>query len=138
VAAGFAAGLEEVLKDEAFLAVVDSRDLLCFMADNGQQFSERMRRELRPNLVKACNKLKLKYQSGEEVRKGDRVLFMDQPGEIELAVNRMDDPETDWHMENNGPGILVRELEPKAYGRVYLSYPEEDEDLIFVSRAESG
>jgi hypothetical protein len=76
----------------------------------------------------------LKYQSGEEIRKGDRVLFHGEPGEIELVVTRMGDPATDWYMENEGPGVMV--LEPKAHGRVYLPQPEKSEDLVFVSRVE--
>jgi hypothetical protein len=30
----------------------------------------------------------LKYQSGEEIKKGDRVLYCHEPGEIELVVDQ--------------------------------------------------
>ncbi len=76
---------------------------------------------------------RLKYQSGEEIRKGDRVLFHGEPGEIELVVDDTGDEEKDWHMKNQGPGIMVREQ--KVFGRAYLNQPENAEDLVFVSRA---
>jgi len=60
----------------------------------------------------------LKYLSGEEVRKGDRVLFHGEPGEIEYVVDGfVGDPEIDWHMREHGPGVLIRE--PKYFGLVY-------------------
>jgi hypothetical protein len=75
----------------------------------------------------------LKYLSGEEVRKGDRVLFHGEPGEIEYVVDGfVGDPEIDWHMREHGPGVLIRE--PKYFGLVYTRGID-DEDLVFVSRA---
>ena len=39
----------------------------------------------------------LKYQSGEQIAKGDRVLFHGEPGEIELVADPLaNDPETEW------------------------------------------
>ena len=76
-----------------------------------------------------------KYQSGEEIRKGDRVLFHGQPAEIELVVTRyIGDPATDWYIENEGPGVMV--IEPKVFGRAYIQQTEKSEDLVFVSRVE--
>ena len=75
----------------------------------------------------------MKYHSGEEIRKGDRVLYHGEPGEIELVVDRfVGDPAMDWHMKEQGPGVMV--LEPKFFGRVYACHTEDDEDLQFVSR----
>jgi hypothetical protein len=78
----------------------------------------------------------LKYQSGEEIRKGDRVLFHGEPGEIELVASELTgDAETDWHIREHGGGVLIRE--PKVFGRAFIpaNQLDETEDLQFVSRA---
>jgi hypothetical protein len=75
----------------------------------------------------------VKYQSGEEIRKGDKVLFHGEPGEIEfVADNLVGDPTVDWNIKENGPGIMI--LEPKAFGHVYIRDTENNEDLVFASR----
>lgn len=75
-----------------------------------------------------------KYQSGEEIRKGDRVLFHGEPAEIEFVVTDITpDPSLNWYLENEGPGVMV--IEPKAFGHVYLQQTEKAEDLVFISRA---
>ncbi len=75
-----------------------------------------------------------KYQSGEEIKKGDKVLFHGEPGEIELVAEAPGDEETAWYVEEHAGGVRVKE--PKVFGRAFLSNPEETEDLIFVSRAD--
>jgi hypothetical protein len=80
-------------------------------------------------------KLTLKYQSGEEIKKGDRVLFHGVPGEIELVAFDSEDPETKWYMEEFGGGVRIKE---PVSGRTFIhadSIPEY-EDLEFVSRAD--
>jgi hypothetical protein len=75
----------------------------------------------------------MRYQSGEEIRKGDKVLFHGEPGEIEFVVDKLvGDPAMDWHMKEQGPGVMV--LEPKHFGRAYIRDTENVEDLEFVSR----
>jgi len=70
------------------------------------------------------------YSSGEEIRKGDRVLLHEEPGEIELVA----DPASaeDWLVKKQGGGIMVLEL--KVFGRLFISEPQTDEHLTFVSR----
>lgn len=46
----------------------------------------------------------LRYQIGEEIKKGDRVLFHGEPGRIELVVVELGDPTTDWFMQEYGGG----------------------------------
>jgi hypothetical protein len=79
----------------------------------------------------------LRYQSGKEIKRGDHVLFHGEPGQIELvAVEFTGDPETDWHMQEHGGGIMILE---DVLGRTFIpaaSIPE-DEDLAFVSRADA-
>ena len=75
----------------------------------------------------------MKYQSGEDIRKGDRVLFHGEPGEIEFVADTFTgDPSVDWNIEENGPGVMI--LEPKFFGRVYIRDTEDNEDLVLVSR----
>jgi len=73
------------------------------------------------------------YQSGEEKRKGDRVLFHDHPGEIEFVADPLvSDVETDWYVQEYGGGVMV--VEPTNFGHVFLTETQEAEDLIFVAR----
>jgi hypothetical protein len=79
----------------------------------------------------------LKYQSGQEIKKGDRILFHGEPGRIEMvAVELTGDPETDWHMREHGGGIMILE---DVFGRTFVpaSQLSEYEDLVIVSRAET-
>ncbi|MGA7855107.1 MAG: hypothetical protein WCA15_17420 [Candidatus Acidiferrales bacterium] len=73
------------------------------------------------------------YDSGEEILKGDRVLFHGAPGEIEFVVDGLTgDPAMDWYVEEFGGGVMV--LEPKYFGAAFLAASDGKEDLIFVSR----
>ena len=76
----------------------------------------------------------LRYQSGEEIKQGDRILYGDKPGEVELVAT--DDP-TDWYVQEYGGGVLL--ILPGSYGAVFIPADqiETDEDLQFVSRRES-
>jgi len=87
--------------------------------------------------------LPLRYQSGEEIKKGDRVLFRGKPGEIELVADpegEINDTKDGWHLREIGPGVLIRA--PKNFGRVFIrpqGNPQGHEDgdwasLSFVSR----
>jgi hypothetical protein len=74
----------------------------------------------------------LNYRSGEEIRKGDRVLFHGEPGEIEFVVDSLaGDPPMDWYLKEHGPGVMVRE--PRHFGSAYVN--ANHEDLVFVSRS---
>jgi hypothetical protein len=76
----------------------------------------------------------LRCQSGEKIQRGDRVTYGGNAGVIELVVDALTgDTEKDWLFETNGAGIMV--AEPKMFGRVYLHDPHEEEDLLFVARA---
>jgi hypothetical protein len=78
----------------------------------------------------------LKYQSGEDVRLGDKVTYGGKAGTVELiVVGLTGDLENDWQFEANGPGVLVVEVEPKLFGRLYLCDPETKSDLLLVARA---
>lgn len=74
----------------------------------------------------------MKYESGEEIRNGDRVLFHGEPGKIEFIVDALiGDPVMDWYLKEHGPGLMVAEGKG---GRTFVSNTEAAEDLEFVSR----
>jgi hypothetical protein len=74
----------------------------------------------------------LRYQSGEEIRKGDKVLFHGERGQVEFVVDALvGAPAMDWYMKEHGPGAMI--VEPTA-GRTFISDTENAEDLEFVSR----
>ncbi|HKT25491.1 MAG TPA: hypothetical protein VJR04_12860 [Terriglobales bacterium] len=77
----------------------------------------------------------LRYQSGVEIKKGDRVLYAGKPGEIELVAVEPGDQETGWYVTEYGSGVMIRE--PKLFGRVFISADQlqDAEDLEFVSRS---
>ncbi len=80
--------------------------------------------------------LPLYYQSGEEIRKGDKILYAERfPGEIEFVADpAVNDPETSWYVEEFGGGVMIRE--PKVHGLAFCSDPESDDEIEFVSRAD--
>ena len=77
----------------------------------------------------------LQYRSGEEIKKGDHVLFHGEPAEIEFVVNELtEDAALDWYMQEFGGGVMIRG--PKHFGAIFIraeSLPE-TEDLEFLSR----
>ena len=77
------------------------------------------------------------YRSGEEIKKGDRVLYHREPGRIELVAEDPNDPdpEVKWHMEEHGGGIMIANA---AFGRVFIPADQiaENEDLEFATRAD--
>lgn len=77
---------------------------------------------------------RLSYLSGEEIRKGDKILLSGHPGEIELVALNPDDPEESWYVHEFGGGVMILEA---TLGRVFISAEgvADDEDLEFVSRA---
>jgi len=75
------------------------------------------------------------YQSGEEVRKGDRVTYFGNPGEIEVVADALvGDAEVDYYVEEIGRGVLIRE--PKIYGRVFVEATDIGDELVLLGRAE--
>jgi len=80
-----------------------------------------------------------KYQTGEEIKKGDRVLFHGEAGQIEFVASEPGDPIIDWHIKEDGGGIMILELGPKLFGRVFIpgDQLDETEDLQFVGRGGS-
>ena len=80
--------------------------------------------------------LPLKYRSGEDIRKGDRVRFHRKEAEIEfVAWNATDpDPAWGWYINEYGGGVMIRE--PTAFGSAFIPADQlnDCEDLEFVAR----
>lgn len=76
----------------------------------------------------------LKYRSGEEIQKGDSVIFHGERAQIEMVATDPRDAEQAWYLKEFGEGILISE--PKHFGRAFLRSDEiaDCEDLQFVSR----
>jgi hypothetical protein len=79
----------------------------------------------------------LKYRTGEEIRKSDHVLFHRGPATVELVASEPDDPETTWHMQEFGGGVMIREPRDPNPSFIPADQIDEYEDLEFVARAES-
>jgi hypothetical protein len=78
----------------------------------------------------------LKYRSGEEIKKGDRVLFHGNLAEVQLVSCDPNDPDPEvvWHIKEYGGGVLISD--PLVSGRTFIPKDQLDEyeDLEFVSR----
>jgi hypothetical protein len=77
----------------------------------------------------------LRYQAGQEIILGDRVLFHGEPGEIEFVVEPSStEPEHQWYVQEFGGGVGVRE--PKHFGSAFIPAEQlpDTEDLELVSR----
>jgi hypothetical protein len=80
----------------------------------------------------------LKYQSGEEIKKGDQVLYHRNPAEVQFVACNAHDPETDGYLEEFGGGVMI--ADPLVSGHTFIpaAHLEDYEDLEFVSRAQAG
>jgi len=74
----------------------------------------------------------LRYRTGEEIQAGDRILYASEPGKIDF-VTISEDPQHAWYVEQYGGGCMVP---VPPFGNLFVSHPEEEEDLDFVSRGE--
>ena len=71
------------------------------------------------------------YRSGQEIRTGDRIVYAGHPGRVDFVAHPAADP-TNWYVTEYGGGVMIDV--PQAMGAVFLSDPQDDEDLEFVSR----
>lgn len=67
-----------------------------------------------------------------QIRKGDHVLLHGDPALVKFFAGADDDP-GDWYMKEHGGGVMI--LEPKVFGRLFISDTANYEDLEFVSRS---
>jgi hypothetical protein len=78
--------------------------------------------------------MSLFYQSGEEIKKGDRVLFHGNAAEVEFVASDVNDPQHTWYVNEYGGGVMV--FDPTVSGRTFIPADQlrDYEDLEFVSR----
>jgi hypothetical protein len=77
------------------------------------------------------------YQTGEDVRAGDRIRYHGEPGHVEFVATEKDG-EHDWYVDEfPGGGAMIQ---AETFGSVFIHAAEvqEDEDLEFVSRREDA
>lgn len=76
----------------------------------------------------------LRYLSGEEIRRGDRVWFHGHQALIEFAAAELDDPENGWFVRQYGGGVMVND--PAASESIFVPVDQlkSYEDLKFVAR----
>ena len=74
--------------------------------------------------------MQFKYRSGEEIQAGDRILYNYEPGKIDFVITP-EDPDSAWYIEHHGGGCM---LLVAPFGSLFVSDPQDDEDLEFVSR----
>jgi hypothetical protein len=90
--------------------------------------------------MNAMHQSVLKYRSGEEIKKGDRVLFHGNPAAVQLVSCDPNDPDPEvvWHIKEYDGGVLISD--PMVSGHTFIPQDqlEEYEDLEFVSRAEGA
>ena len=78
-----------------------------------------------------------KYQSGEQIQKGDHVLYHRNPAEVEFVACDPPDTETDWYIEQYGGGVMI--ADPLVSGRTFIPavHLANYEKIEFVSRDQS-
>ena len=82
------------------------------------------------------DRLPLRYQSGEEIIKGDHVLLSGEPGVIEMVADpEVSDPSTEWYVQEFGGGVMISKLQ--RLGSVFTGDPASDSDLQFICRSET-
>lgn len=74
-----------------------------------------------------------KYKTGEDIRKGDKILHQGVPARIEFIAVADGDPDLDWYVQEFGGGVML--LDSKI-GNVFISVDQISEIAVleFVSR----
>jgi hypothetical protein len=73
------------------------------------------------------------YQSGEQIKQGDRVTYHGEPGEIQFVGDKIvGDAAIDWHVTEQGGGVMI--IEPKVFGHVFVHDTANEEDLILIAK----
>lgn len=76
----------------------------------------------------------LKYNLGEEILKGDRILLSREPGVIEFVADpSAHNPDVQWYVDEFGGGLMIAH---ERLGSVFIEEPQSEEDLEFISRSD--
>lgn len=73
------------------------------------------------------------YETGEEIKSGDRITFHGEQGRVEFVVaESVGDQALDWYLDQYpGGGLMVK---AEGFGDVFLTGGELYEDLKFIGR----
>jgi hypothetical protein len=76
----------------------------------------------------------LRYSSGVEIQKGDRVRFHGRVAQIDFPASDLNDPQHAWFVQQYGGGVMVQD--PSVAGCVFIPVDQlkNYEDLEFVAR----
>jgi hypothetical protein len=76
---------------------------------------------------------RLSYASGEEISEGDRIMYFGDFGYVEFIVLEMTGNQLrDWYLQRHSEGGLM--VNTGRFGRVFISAPAIDDDLVLLSR----
>lgn len=79
----------------------------------------------------------LRYHSGHEVKKGDRIRYHGEPAVVNFVViERTGDPSVDWYMDEFPEGGCM--LEASAFGHVFVPSTDLHDHAQFLSRIDDG
>lgn len=79
----------------------------------------------------------LRYLSGEEIRRGDRVRFHGLQAEIEFSASDLNDPEHAWFVQQYGGGVMVKDLSVSGLTFIPVDQLKSYEGLVFIARQKS-
>ena len=76
------------------------------------------------------------YRTGEDIRKGDRITYRGELGEVEFVVTgRVGDSQMDWYVQQfPGGGVMIT---ASGFGSVFLGVDDIDETLELKSRGQA-
>jgi hypothetical protein len=74
-----------------------------------------------------------RYKTGEDIRKGDKILHHGVPARVEFIAVGDGDPDLDWYVQEFGGGVMLLDSE---IGNVFIFVDQinEIQVLEFVSR----
>jgi hypothetical protein len=76
------------------------------------------------------------YQSGDEVKPGDRIRYHGEPGGIEFVITEATgDPSRDWFLDEFPEGGVM--LRATGFGSVFVTDTDREEDLELIARSDS-
>ena len=78
----------------------------------------------------------LRYQSGEEIKKSDKVLFHRNSAAVELAASDPLEPDQAWYIREYGGGVMISDPSVSDNTFIDARHIDKYEDLEFVSNAD--
>ena len=78
----------------------------------------------------------LRYRTGEQIKKGDRIRFHGNVAEVELVADpEDDDPDGAWYIKEFGGGVLIADRSVSGHTFIRSESLSDYEDIEFFTRA---